>query len=97
MEKTFFQMILDVQDYTPQNDMITSKEEVRMLTENFGLDQMTELDLRNLRDMVVLFWSNRMREERYSNDMKFTDDYMKLSHAMQSITAVIDHFLYKVR
>lgn len=93
MVKTFFQMILDVKDYTPQDDMFTSKEEYEMLTKNFGLDTMSTLDLRNLRDMVVLFWSNRMREERYSNNMKFTDDYMKLSHAMQSITAVIDNFL----
>lgn len=96
METTFFQRILNVKDYTPNDDMFTSKEEIDMLNENFGLDQMSTLDLRNLRDMVVMFWNNRMREERYSNNMKFTDEYMKLSHAMQSITAVIDSFIYRV-
>ena len=96
MKKTFFQMILEVKDYTPQDDCITLKEEVNMLTEVFELDTMSPLDLRNLRDMIVLFWSSRMREERHNN-MKTTDEYMKLSNAMQSITAVIDHFLYKAR
>ena len=95
METTFFQRILNVKDYTPKDDMFTSKEEIDMLNENFELEKMSTMDLKNLRDMVVMFWSNRMREERYSNNMKFTDEYMKLSHAMQSITAVIDNFLYK--
>ena len=93
MEKTFFQKILEVKDYTPKDDMFTSKEEYDMLINNFKLDEMTTMELRNLRDMVVPFWGNRMREERHNNDLKVTDDYMKLSNAMQSITAVIDHFL----
>lgn len=96
METTFFQRIQIVKDYTPKDDMFTSKEEIDMLNETLGLDKMTIMDLRNLRDMVVMFWGSRMREERHSNNMKFTDEYMKLSHAMQSITAVIDNFIYKL-
>jgi hypothetical protein len=97
MEKTHFQMILDVKDYCPKDDMFTSKEEIDMLAANFGLDKMSILELRNLRDMVVMFWTNKMREERYRNNMEYTDEYMRLSHAVQSITAVIDMYFYAHR
>lgn len=91
--RTHFQMILDVKDYCPKSDMFTSKEEIEMLTKNFSLDEMSALELQNLRDMVVMYWGNRMREERAENGA--TETFFNLSHAMQSITAVIDHFKYK--
>lgn len=86
--RTNFQMIMDVKDYTPEDEMITSIKEIRMLEEHFGLEQMGVLELQNLRDMVVLLFSNWMRDKRMAGQM---EEYFKLSHGMQSITAVIDN------
>jgi hypothetical protein len=91
--KTNYQMILEVKDYCPQDDMFTSNEEIEMLDKHFNLNGMSHLELHNLRDMVVMFWGSRMREERKTNGA--SDEFFNLMNAMQSITAVIDSFIYK--
>ena len=85
--KTNFQMIREIKDYAPKSSMFTSKEEIEMLNQHFGLDKMSLLELRNLRDMVVLVYDKWLDDA-----MDEFPEQRKLMSAMQSITAVIDHF-----
>ena len=89
--RTNFQMILDLKDWSPEDDHMTSLKEVRMLTEHFKLDEMSMLDLQNLRDMVVLMFGNWMKEKRSEGLM---NEFFKISNGMMSITAVIDNAKY---
>ena len=90
--KTNFQMIMDIREYSPETRGCTSIKEINKLMNHFGLDKMSLLELQNLRDMVVLMYREWMQDQR-NNDI---DKYFELSDAMQSITAVIDHFKMKV-
>lgn len=90
MTRTNFQMIVDFKEFTPADDMFTSKEEMNQIESNFELAGRTKLDLQNLRDFVVLMYRSWMQESR-QNDMDLFDKQMA---AMQSITAVIDYYKY---
>lgn len=90
--KTNFQMIMDIRDYRPETRGVTSIGEIKMLMNHFGLDKMSLLDLQNLRDMVVLMFREWMQDDRSKGEI---DEMMSKSDAMQSITAVIDHFKMK--
>lgn len=90
--RTNFQMIMDIRDYRPETRGITSVSEIRMLMNHFGLDKMSLLELQNLRDMVVLMFTQWMQDDRSKSEI---DEMMSKSDAMQSITAVIDNFKIK--
>lgn len=92
--RTNFQMVRDLYWYEPENSGTTSMSEIKMLREHFGLDEMTKLELQNLRDMVVIMYSNWTREARSKNDW---DEFDSKQDAMQSIVAVIDLALYGER
>lgn len=84
--RTYFKMIEEFADFSPANRGVTSFKEVRRVASHFGLDTMTELELLNLRDMVVLVY------DRWLDDAM--DDFpaqRKLMDAMQSVTSVIDY------
>lgn len=90
--RTNFQMIMDIRDYRPETRGFTSIREIRMLMNHFGLDKMSLLELQNLRDMVVLMFTQWMQDDRSKSEI---DEMMSKSDAMQSITAVIDNFKIK--
>ena len=73
-------MVRDFSDYMPERRGFTSNEEMQRIAEHFGLAEMTALELQNLRDFVVLFYSNEEMLDKFQ--------------AMMSITAVIDHYKY---
>lgn len=79
--RTNFQMVREFADYMPADRHITSRAEIMKITEHFGLDAMTKLELQNLRDFVVLYYRS--------------DDMRDKFEAMLSITAVIDIYLYR--
>lgn len=79
--RTNFQMVREFTDYMPEDRHVTSREEMQRIADHFGLAEMTSLELQNLRDFVVLFYT--------SND-NLSDKRV----AMYSITAVIDHYKY---
>lgn len=83
---------MDIRDYRPETRGVTSIGEIKMLMNHFGLDKMSLLDLQNLRDMVVLMFREWMQDDRSKGEI---DEMMSKSDAMQSITAVIDHFKMK--
>ena len=73
-------MVVDFKDYMPARRGFTSYEEMDRISSHFGLANMTVLELQNLRDFVVLFYSQ--------------DDMLDKFQAMLSITAVIDQYKY---
>lgn len=83
---------MDIRDYRPETRGFTCIGEIKMLMNHFGLDKMSLLELQNLRDMVVLMFREWMQDDRSKGEI---DEMMSKSDAMQSITAVIDHFKMK--
>lgn len=79
--RTNFQMVVDFKEYMPARRGFTSNEEMQRIAEHFHLTEMTALELQNLRDFVVLFYSQ--------------EDMLDKFQAMMSITAVIDIYLYR--
>ena len=75
-------MVREFADYMPQEKHITSREEIEKISRHFNLEEMSALELQNLRDFVVLFYT--------SNENLFDK-----REAMYSITAVIDMFKYR--
>lgn len=79
--RTNFQMVREFTEYMPKDRHITSIDEIHQIEEHFGLSEMTKLELQNLRDFVVLFYTSY---EHLENKRE----------AMYSITAVIDRHIY---
>ena len=73
-------MVRDFSDYMPAKRGFTSNEEMQRIAEHFNLANMAALELQNLRDFVVLWYSNDNMRDKFE--------------AMLSITAVIDHYKY---
>lgn len=86
--KTYARRLMELKDYTPENAYFTSGAEARRISETLGLKVMqTELELRNMRDMAVMFFSS---ESEMCRQDGLKDESIKAWKAMQSITAVID-------
>lgn len=84
-------MLRGLEDYTPQDDNMTTESEIERVAGQLHLEELDRYDLQNLRDMVVLLYSAKISVARNGSDagrLKF------LSNAMMSITAVIDLYIY---
>lgn len=75
-------MVVDFKDYMPKDRHVTSREEIEQISNHFCLEEMNALELQNLRDFVVLFYTSN-------------DNLSDKREAMYSITAVIDMFKYR--
>ena len=86
-------------NYSPKVNFYTSKEEIDLISNELGLEDMMPVDFQYLRDEVVEFYTHLMSEniivDEKGNYVGRTDEYWKLSSAMSSVTAVIDHYMYK--
>lgn len=82
--------------YTPADEHFTSKAEMDFITRALDLEHAESL--RELRNEVVMLYHDEMESEiKFDNNGGFagrTERYWKLSNAMMSVTAVIDHFAY---
>ena len=78
-------------EYKPENRMFTSDKEIYAVKNVFCLSKMNYKELMNLRDNIVLFYGKKLDKTRFS-DIKEHDKFMQ---AMQSITTVIDFFIYQ--
>lgn len=87
--KTNFQMICDFKEYAPANRRFTSQDEIAKIAAHFELEGKSVLDLQNLRDMVVLVYTNWLDAAERN-----CEDFRPIMSAMQSITTVIDHYKY---
>lgn len=78
-------------EYKPENRMFTSMKEIYAVKNVFCLSKMNYKELMNLRDNIVLFYGEKLDKTRLP-DIKEHDKFMQ---AMQSITTVIDFFIYQ--
>lgn len=77
-----------LKEYCPKDNMFTSKEEVKLVTDALGLEDMSIEELCQTRDKVVLFYLVLEDEEYKENGI--TDKLYSYMTAMQSVTTVID-------
>lgn len=89
--KTYAQRITELhQEYTAQ-PFITTYSDIRKIEKALGLCEMeTELELRNMRDMVVMMTDVLMNRADFEGD---SHEAYRLMNNMQSITSVIDNQL----
>jgi len=79
---TYCQMMDIIKDYRPEQRFFTSEDEARFLRNFFGMYEMTDYELANLRDVAVLMFSS------------WYDGMEGGMEVMQSITTVIDDLRY---
>lgn len=88
-----------LREYTPKNNMYTLKEEIELISNKLGLEGSTTKDLQLLRNEVVTLYTVLLDENIIIDDkgeyVGRTEKYWILMNAMQSVTAVIDHYIYK--
>lgn len=81
--KTNYLMLLELNaKYTPERRGIVNMEEIHLINEVLHLDEMDELQLRNLRDFTVIFYSQKKDDVSWDK--------------MSAITAVIDNKLFNL-
>lgn len=85
-DKTYFQLLRELNGWKPKDKIITSEKEVMMIAEHFGLESMSVIELRNLRDMTVSYHTALLSDNKKKETAML---------AMMSITTVIDNFLIK--
>ena len=91
--KTNFQMIKELNDFTPANRGILTGEEVKYIKSTLHLDEMDELALRNMRDFAVMFYSKRI--DRFEDEQNY-EEMFKLMDKMSGVTGVIDSKLWSI-
>lgn len=83
--KTNFQMIIELNEvYAPEKHGIVSMKEIYLINEKLHLDEMDILQLRNLRDFTVMYFTLNMGDQ-YDRD---------LNDKMSAIVSVIDSKLW---
>ena len=87
MTKTNFTMVRELEKvYKPKQRGFVSSEESKLIKETLQLETATELELRNMRDFVVMFYGH-IEDEDGRADMVAWDK-------MSAVTSVIDHVLF---
>lgn len=82
--KTFYQMIKELDEkYEPEQRGVVIMKEIHKINKALCLDDMNDFALRNLRDMVVMFYNLKIAE----GDIVPTEEMDKMS----AITTVIDN------
>jgi len=89
--KPDFNLIRDLQEvYTPKTRGIVSQTEIQLIKEKLELEQRTVIELRNVRNTVVMIYGRRADSFQDKDPSKM----MELMDAMSAITAVIDEVLF---
>lgn len=85
-------------NYSPANLHFTSTAEMNLIIEHFNLNKITDIEMYNLRNAVVSFFSELLEGEiMFDSTGKYkgrTDKFWTYNSAMQSVTAVMDHVMY---
>ena len=79
-------------EFNPKNMGVCTGEEVRQIEDHFCLEERSDVELQNLRDFVVMYYSERTERARKEDDDK---NYLKLWDTMSAITGVIDQHKWK--
>ena len=86
-------MIRELEEvYTPANKGIVSMKEIYLINEKLCLDEMDELQLRNLRDFTVMYFGNKADKA----ELESFEECMKVMDKMSAITSVIDNKLWNI-
>ena len=82
MTKTNFTLVKELDEkYVPQTRGFVNAQEVNLIKETLELENATELELRNMRDFVVIYLGHK-------------DDKRETWDKMSTITHVIDTILF---
>ena len=73
-------------EFHPEHYGFCNGDEVKQIEEHFKLKERSNVELQNLRDFVVLFYSDKLHKLREEND----DEYMRACDTISAITGVID-------
>lgn len=84
-----FQMLRTFK-YEPEGFGFCTPEEVRQIKDHFKIKERSDIELQNLRDFVVLFYS-QIENKLLANDNCSHDEYRKVIDTMSAITGVIDN------
>ena len=84
--KTNFHMLKSF-EYNPENYGFCTAKEVEQIEKHFCIKERSNVELQNLRDFVVMYYSLRTESAREKKD---DNSYFKLHDTMSAITGVID-------
>ena len=84
--KTNFQMIRTY-EHEPKNKGFCTEEEVNKIQEHFNIKNRENIELQNLKDFVVMYYSNKAKK---MDIVKEYEEIMKISDAISAITYIID-------
>lgn len=88
MEKSNFQMCKDFLEYDLKEKGIISNKEYKDIESKFNIKERTNIELQNLRDFVVMYFSKVVSKYDIVMERK---EAMNLMDKMSAITGVIDN------
>lgn len=89
-----------LKEYAPKSRHFTSTLEIKQVASKLGLDKTSDIKvLRSIRNSVIRLYSKLSKEAANYNEngefVSWTDKSMDLNNSIQSVTAIIDHFIKK--
>lgn len=99
--KTNYQMLLDFEPFKFRKWGFINKNETEIVKKNFKIEERTDIELQNLRDFVVMYYTMKEKEDIAFNDsLKEKDKNLdntlfELMDKMSAIVAVIDEEKFK--
>lgn len=96
--KTFVVTVLNsevknfLREYVPLDKHFTSEKEISLVEKILGLNTLTREELDAVRNTVVMYYEYLMDTEY--NVGGRSDTYFNLMLALQSVTAVIDNYIF---
>lgn len=82
--KTNFQMLQEFKDFKPAVFGFLSEEECDKIRKHFMIPQRSDIELQNLRDFIVMFYTREAPDSRKS-------EFMTQMDIMSGLTSVIDN------
>lgn len=99
--KSNYQMLLDFEPFKFQKWGFINKNETEIVKKNFKIEERTDIELQNLRDFVVMYYTMKEKEDIAFNDSlkekdrKLDNTLFELMDKMSAIVAVIDEEKFK--
>ena len=86
-------------NYYPSNKHYTSEFDIKRIVNNLGIEDASKDELKELRNTVVKYYNEILDTEIYfdenNNYIGRSEKYYKYLESLQSVTTVIDHYIYK--
>lgn len=80
--KSNYQMLRNFENFKPQNRGLVNEEEIEVIEKHFYIKERTDVELQNLRDFVVMYYTMKMERKNA--------DYFNQMDIMSAITFIID-------